>query len=213
MATVNSSLRLPYPLALRADHLSHEKLRQTPLRRLVKQLSISLSRLSLFPPPPRAAPNRSCHTGCRPRSESGTYYAPVEGSLEEVKAYTRGLPVEDSPETFGLHPNADITFQKASDAYRGKANDSSHPFRPGKFRTEGAVRFCFVTSVYLPIFSLFLPFYTGLIGRRSVAYRLLFPLAPPTPALHAWPMPALLVRKSNDEPDTIIENHVVPAVQ
>lgn len=45
-------------------------------------------------------------------SESGTYYAPKEGSLEELKEYTRGLPVEDPPETFGLHPNADITFQQ-----------------------------------------------------------------------------------------------------
>ncbi|CAN0046856.1 unnamed protein product [Scytosiphon promiscuus] len=45
-------------------------------------------------------------------SESGTYYAPKEGSLEELKDYTRGLPVEDPPETFGLHPNADITFQQ-----------------------------------------------------------------------------------------------------
>lgn len=45
-------------------------------------------------------------------SESGTYYAPSEGSLEELKEYTRSLPVEDPPETFGLHPNADITFQQ-----------------------------------------------------------------------------------------------------
>ncbi|CAM9811966.1 unnamed protein product [Ascophyllum nodosum] len=45
-------------------------------------------------------------------SESGIYYAPPEGSLEELKVYTRGLPVEDSPEIFGLHPNADITFQQ-----------------------------------------------------------------------------------------------------
>eukprot|EP00752_Nemacystus_decipiens_P017827 g15983.t1 len=45
-------------------------------------------------------------------SESGTYYAPREGSLEELKEYTRSLPVEDPPETFGLHPNADITFQQ-----------------------------------------------------------------------------------------------------
>lgn len=48
------------------------------------------------------------------RSESGKYYAPAEGSLEELKEYTRGLPVEDSPETFGLHPNADITFQQVN---------------------------------------------------------------------------------------------------
>lgn len=46
------------------------------------------------------------------RSESGTYFAPADGSLEELKEYTRGLPVEDPPEIFGLHSNADITFQQ-----------------------------------------------------------------------------------------------------
>jgi dynein heavy chain, axonemal len=29
-----------------------------------------------------------------------------------VKAYIEGLPLEDDPEIFGLHPNANITFQK-----------------------------------------------------------------------------------------------------
>ena len=45
-------------------------------------------------------------------SESGKYYAPPEGDLESVRQYVRSLPIEDPPETFGLHPNADITFQQ-----------------------------------------------------------------------------------------------------
>ena len=39
------------------------------------------------------------------------YYAPV-GTLEETCDYIRNLPYEDAPDIFGLHPNADITFQQ-----------------------------------------------------------------------------------------------------
>eukprot|EP00698_Gefionella_okellyi_P007648 TRINITY_DN186_c0_g2_i1.p1 TRINITY_DN186_c0_g2~~TRINITY_DN186_c0_g2_i1.p1 ORF type:complete len:2597 (+),score=793.21 TRINITY_DN186_c0_g2_i1:164-7954(+) len=42
----------------------------------------------------------------------GLYFAPPEGSLQQVKEYIAALPLEDSPEIFGLHPNADITFQR-----------------------------------------------------------------------------------------------------
>jgi dynein heavy chain len=45
-------------------------------------------------------------------SDSGTYYAPAEGSLEEVLAYIDSLPLDDAPETFGLHDNAAITLQQ-----------------------------------------------------------------------------------------------------
>ena len=31
-------------------------------------------------------------------SESGTYYAPQQGSLEEMMVYIRGLPMEEQPE-------------------------------------------------------------------------------------------------------------------
>jgi hypothetical protein len=31
---------------------------------------------------------------------------------QATREYVRGLPIEDPPETFGLHPNADITFQQ-----------------------------------------------------------------------------------------------------
>lgn len=38
------------------------------------------------------------------------YYAPPDCSLNDVKNYIEGLPIEDDPEIFGLHPNANITF-------------------------------------------------------------------------------------------------------
>lgn len=39
------------------------------------------------------------------------YYAPSESTLAEVKNYINQLPLEDDPEVFGLHPNANITFE------------------------------------------------------------------------------------------------------
>jgi len=45
-------------------------------------------------------------------SPSGTYYAPNVDTVESVIEYINGLPLEDTPETFGLHPNAEITFQQ-----------------------------------------------------------------------------------------------------
>lgn len=41
-----------------------------------------------------------------------TYYAPKEGNLQQTKDYINTLPLEDDPEIFGLHPNANITFKK-----------------------------------------------------------------------------------------------------
>jgi dynein heavy chain len=40
------------------------------------------------------------------------YYAPPESSLVEIKSYIKQLPLEDDPEVFGLHPNANITFEQ-----------------------------------------------------------------------------------------------------
>lgn len=40
------------------------------------------------------------------------YYAPHEGPLADVKNYINQLPLEDDPEVFGLHPNANITFEQ-----------------------------------------------------------------------------------------------------
>lgn len=46
-------------------------------------------------------------------STSGHYYSPPEGDLASVKAYISGLSLSDDPEIFGLHENANITFQMA----------------------------------------------------------------------------------------------------
>lgn len=43
-------------------------------------------------------------------SDSGKYYAPSYGSIESYKTYIDGLPLQDSPEVFGLHENADISY-------------------------------------------------------------------------------------------------------
>ena len=40
------------------------------------------------------------------------YYAPPDGTLQDVKNYIENLPLDDDPEIFGLHTNANITFQK-----------------------------------------------------------------------------------------------------
>jgi len=43
-------------------------------------------------------------------SASGTYYAPPVGDLPSVKMYFDKLPLVDSPEVFGMHENANVTF-------------------------------------------------------------------------------------------------------
>ena len=45
-------------------------------------------------------------------SESGTYYAPKAGPLPAYRAYIDRLPLNDAPEIFGLHDNANITYQQ-----------------------------------------------------------------------------------------------------
>lgn len=42
---------------------------------------------------------------------SGTYYVPPDGDLDSYREYIRGLPVTEAPEVFGMHPNANISFQ------------------------------------------------------------------------------------------------------
>ena len=42
---------------------------------------------------------------------SGVYYAPEEGDLTSFRQYINDLPLTEAPEVFGMHPNADITFQ------------------------------------------------------------------------------------------------------
>jgi len=43
-------------------------------------------------------------------SDSGVYFAPAVGPLSAVRDYVASLP-DDTPEAFGLHDNADISFQ------------------------------------------------------------------------------------------------------
>lgn len=42
-----------------------------------------------------------------------TYYAPADGPLDGYKKYVEGLPLVDPPEIFGLHSNANISYQTA----------------------------------------------------------------------------------------------------
>jgi dynein heavy chain len=44
-------------------------------------------------------------------SPSGTYRSPPEGSLQSFRQYIDQLPLTDEPEAFGLHENANITYQ------------------------------------------------------------------------------------------------------
>ena len=44
-------------------------------------------------------------------SESGNYKVPASLDLEDVKSYIDSLPANDKPEVFGLHDNANITFE------------------------------------------------------------------------------------------------------
>ena len=43
-------------------------------------------------------------------SESGTYYAPPDGSIDDHREFLRKLPLVEAPECFGMHQNANITF-------------------------------------------------------------------------------------------------------
>jgi dynein heavy chain len=45
-------------------------------------------------------------------SSSGTYHSPVELELPKVISMINNLPLDDDPEVFGLHANANITCQQ-----------------------------------------------------------------------------------------------------
>jgi dynein heavy chain len=45
-------------------------------------------------------------------SNSGIYFSPPVDNVESVKNYILSLPLDDEPEVFGLHANANITFSK-----------------------------------------------------------------------------------------------------
>ena len=43
-------------------------------------------------------------------SSSGTYFSPPESNLNDATAYFNTLPLADAPEVFGMHENANVTF-------------------------------------------------------------------------------------------------------
>jgi len=45
-------------------------------------------------------------------SQSGVYFAPDFNTLDQYLEYVGHLPIEDSPEIFGMHNNANLAFQK-----------------------------------------------------------------------------------------------------
>lgn len=44
-------------------------------------------------------------------SKLETYYAPPEGTLNQAFDYLGTLPLDEDPEVFGLHPNANIIYE------------------------------------------------------------------------------------------------------
>ncbi|CAF0752073.1 unnamed protein product [Brachionus calyciflorus] len=50
-------------------------------------------------------------------SSSGTYYAPDYDTLKQYRDYIENLPIIDDPEIFGMHQNANITFQTQETNY------------------------------------------------------------------------------------------------
>jgi len=48
-----------------------------------------------------------------PFSESGIYYSPPAGDVEDYIDYIRKLPLNPGPEAFGLHDNAEITTSES----------------------------------------------------------------------------------------------------
>lgn len=44
-------------------------------------------------------------------SDSGVYFAPMYQTLDEYKDYIEKLPIADDPEIFGMHHNANLSFQ------------------------------------------------------------------------------------------------------
>jgi dynein heavy chain len=43
-------------------------------------------------------------------SKSGKYFAPPEGTMAQTMEYFETLPLTDDPEVFGMHENANVTF-------------------------------------------------------------------------------------------------------
>jgi len=43
-------------------------------------------------------------------SGSGIYYSPPDGKIETYRDYIDSMPLNDNPEIFGLHENANINY-------------------------------------------------------------------------------------------------------
>ena len=50
-------------------------------------------------------------------SESGVYFAPAENLLTDYQDYVNNLPINDDPEVFGMHNNANLSFQVRTDQW------------------------------------------------------------------------------------------------
>jgi dynein heavy chain len=50
-------------------------------------------------------------------SPSGTYFAPESDTLKQYRDYIDSLPIIDDPEIFGMHQNANITYQVQETSY------------------------------------------------------------------------------------------------
>lgn len=44
-------------------------------------------------------------------SKLETYYAPPEGTMAQLMEYLEALPLDEDPEVFGLHPNANMAYE------------------------------------------------------------------------------------------------------
>jgi len=55
--------------------------------------------------------NPNIMTGTYNFSPSGIYHSPIDLELDKVKKMIDNLPLDDEPEVFGLHENANITCQ------------------------------------------------------------------------------------------------------
>jgi len=44
-------------------------------------------------------------------SKLDMYYAPPEGTFDQLNEYLDGLPLDEDPEVFGLHPNANMIYE------------------------------------------------------------------------------------------------------
>lgn len=44
-------------------------------------------------------------------SPSGLYYSPADGKIEVYRDYIESFPLNADPEIFGMHPNANISYE------------------------------------------------------------------------------------------------------